>query len=104
MNDSTVKAGSVIAEIIGEKRDAIIALAAQHNVYNVRVFGSAARGELRADSDIDFLVSGLENAPWGGGSLLVALEKLLDRRVDLVSEEDLHPLIRPYVLKEARQL
>jgi predicted nucleotidyltransferase len=104
MDDSTVKSGLDVAEIIGDKRDEILALAAQHNVYNVRVFGSAARGEARPDSDIDFLVSGLENAPWGGGSLLVALEKLLGRRVDLVSEDDLHPLIRPYVLKEAQPL
>ena len=104
MDDSSVTAHLGIADFIRDKRDEIIALAAQHNVYNVRVFGSAARDELRADSDVDFLVSGLENAPWGGGSLLVALEKLLNRRVDLVSEEDLHPLMRPYVLKEARPL
>ena len=104
MDDSATKVGLHIADLIGDKRDEILALAAQHNVYNVRVFGSAVRGEAGPDSDIDFLVSGLENAPWGGGSLLVALENLLGRRVDIVSEDDLHPMIRPYVLKEAQLL
>ncbi len=104
MDDTTVKSGLGVADIIGEKRDQILRLAAQHNTYNVRVFGSVARGEARPDSDVDFLLSGLENAPWGGGSLLVALEQLLGRRVDVVSEEDLHPLIRPYVLQEAQPL
>jgi predicted nucleotidyltransferase len=104
MNNVSLKSGLGIAEIIGDRRDEILALAASHNTYNVRIFGSVARGDARPDSDIDFLVNGLENAPWGGGSLLVALEKLLGRHVDVVSEEDLHPLIRPHVLREAQPL
>lgn len=95
------KSGLGIDAIIGDKRDRILALAERNGVSNVRVFGSVARGEASADSDIDFLVDGLENAPWGGGRLLVDLETLLGRRVDLVSEGDLHRLIRDDVVNEA---
>lgn len=87
--------------IIGDKREQVLKLARQNGVYNVRVFGSAARGEAGPDSDLDLLVDGLENAPWGGGRLLVDLETLLGRRVDLVSEEDLHQLIRQKIIAEA---
>jgi predicted nucleotidyltransferase len=90
-----------ITEIISDKRSEIIELAEQHGVYNVRVFGSVARGEARADSDVDLLVDGLENASWGGGRLLMDLQELLGRQVDLVSEGDLHQRIRDKVIKEA---
>ena len=101
MADNT---GLGIAEIISDKRSAMLELAAQHGVYNVRVFGSVARGEAQADSDIDLLVDGLENAAWGGGRLLMDLQALLGRRVDLVSEGDLHQRIRERVIKEAVML
>ena len=95
----TVQVG--ITDVIGGKRAQVLALAQQHGVYNVRVFGSVARGEAAPDSDIDLLVDGLENAVWGGGRLLMELQTLLGRQVDLVSEGDLHPLMRDRVLKEA---
>ena len=83
------------------KRDEILRLAGQYGVHNVRVFGSVARDESVATSDVDFLVDGLENAPWGGGRLLIELEQLLGCHVDLVSLEDLHESIRERVLNEA---
>ncbi len=90
-----------VADVIGNNREAVLRLAQQHGVSNVHVFGSVARGEATPDSDIDFLVDGLENAAWGGGRLLIELEHLLHRRVDLVSVGDLHRLIRDRVLSEA---
>lgn len=95
------KTGAGIEEILGGKREQILQLAEKHGVYNVRVFGSVARGEATAESDVDFLVDGLENAAWGGGRLLMELQALLGRQVDLVSEKDLHRLMRDGVLKEA---
>lgn len=100
----TTKTGLGIQEIIGDKREQTLQLAHQHGVYNVRVFGSVAHGEATLDSDIDFLVDGLENAAWGGGRLLMELQALLGRQVDLVSESDLHRLIRDGVFKEAVML
>ncbi|HVU10893.1 MAG TPA: nucleotidyltransferase family protein [Phototrophicaceae bacterium] len=95
------KGSAGIADVIGEKREQVLELARRQGVYNVRVFGSVARGEAAADSDVDLLVDGLENASWGGGRLLMELQELLGRHVDLISEGDLHPLIRDHVCKEA---
>ena len=95
------KHGLGISEIIGSKRERILELAGKQGVYNIRVFGSVARGEATQESDVDFLVDGLENATWGGGRLLMDLQDLLGRPVDLVSEGDLHRLMRDEVTKEA---
>jgi len=91
-----------IAELLREKREEILALAAKHGARTVRVFGSAARGEMTQDSDIDLLVEMEE-----GRSLLdhVALwqdlEDLLGCEVDVVSEGGLHWYIRERVLEDA---
>lgn len=95
------KTGLGIPEIIGSKREQVLALTNAQGVYNVRVFGSVARREATPESDVDFLVDGLENAAWGGGRLLMELQALLGRNVDLVSEGDLHRLMREAVVKEA---
>ena len=94
----------MIDDLINEKREDILRLTDKYGVYNVRIFGSAARGEMRPDSDIDFLVDGLERCAWGGGRLIIELQELLGRPVDLVSEQDLHRLIRARVLREAISL
>ncbi|MCK6577556.1 MAG: nucleotidyltransferase family protein [Anaerolineae bacterium] len=94
-----------IAEIIGDKRDAVLKLAEQYGATNVRVFGSVARGEAREDSDVDFLVE------FRAGSSLfevvglwVRLKELLGREVDLSTERTLKEFIRPRALREARPL
>jgi predicted nucleotidyltransferase len=80
----------------------IAEIARRYGAGNVRVFGSAARGEDRADSDIDILVS-LEP----GRTLLdlVGLEqdltKLIDRKIDVVVEGGISPYIEPQILSEA---
>ena len=83
-------------------RGQILAIAARHGAGNVRVFGSVARGEADAASDIDFLVdfepgrSLLDLA-----ALLVDLEDLLGHPVDVVTEPGLKARIRQRVLAEA---
>jgi predicted nucleotidyltransferase len=54
-----------VNELLKEKREAILQIAAKHGARNVRVFGSVARGEADEQSEVDFLV---EMAP--GRSLL----------------------------------
>ena len=80
-------------------------LCRQYHVRELSVFGSAARGEMRLDSDIDLLVEFLPDAHVDlvdHAGLMLDLEQLLGRRVDLVSKRGLKPLIRDSVLEEAR--
>ncbi len=89
-------------ELIQEKREEILALAAKHGARNVRIFGSVARGEADAVSDLDVLVD-LEpgRSLFDLGGLLADLRDLLEREVDVVTEKGLRPRIKERVLKEA---
>lgn len=97
----TTRTGLGIDEIIGDRREQVLELARRHGVTNVRVFGSVAQHAATPESDVDLLVDGLEHTAWGGGRLLIELEALLQRPVDLVSEADLHDLIRDRIVEEA---
>jgi predicted nucleotidyltransferase len=90
------------AELIRAKRDEILRIAAQHGAHNIRVFGSVARGEARADSDVDFLIdAGPVTSSWFPASLIVDLQDLLGRPIEVVTEKGLNPLIKDRVLQEA---
>jgi hypothetical protein len=91
-----------VKELGADKRAAILAIAAKHGVTSIRVFGSFARGEARPDSDLDLLIeAGPQTPPWFPGGLLFDLEAEIGRRVDVVEESSLNPLIRDRVLREA---
>ncbi len=76
-----------IAEIIGDKRDAILRLADQYGASNVRVFGSVARGEARPDSDVDLLVSfPPDRSIFVLVGLWLDLKDLMGRNVSLVAD------------------
>ena len=80
-------------------------LCRRYQVRELSLFGSAARGEMRPESDIDLLVEFLPKAEIGlveHAGLMLDLERLLGRKVDLVSKNALKPRIRPYVLADAR--
>jgi uncharacterized protein len=98
--------GLSIQELLKQQRSQIIALAEKHGASNVRVFGSVARGEATEDSDIDFLVDyDLEKiTPWFPGGLLLDLEQLLNRKVDIVTVDMLKERIRDRILLEAVRL
>lgn len=91
--------------LIEEHRAEILTLAARHGVRDVRIFGSMARDDADDASDVDLLVSlppGRTGLALGG--LLMDVQKLLRRRVDVVTERGLHPALRDRVLKEAQPL
>lgn len=91
-----------VEELLKAHREEILQIAAKHGAYNVRVFGSVARGEASENSDIDFLIDVGENhSRWFPGGLLADLEDLLGCKVDIVTEKGLHLLIRERVLQEA---
>ena len=76
-----------IEALLQEKRAEILRLAAQHGASNVRVFGSVARREADAESDVDFLVTlQPERSLLDLGALLMDLQDLLGREVDVVTE------------------
>ena len=89
-------------EILKDKREAILHLAAQYGVERMRIFGSMARGQATSKSDIDFLVAFKR-----GRTLLDLigfkqdLEKLIGRKVDVVSEGGVSPYLRSRIFSEA---
>ncbi|HEY6323185.1 MAG TPA: nucleotidyltransferase family protein [Thermoanaerobaculia bacterium] len=93
------------SRLLEEHREKILELAARHGASNVRVFGSLTRGEGTPASDLDLLVT-ME----GERSLLdligfkQAVEDLLHRSVDVVTETALSSYIRDLVLAEATPL
>jgi len=90
------------AELLRAHRDAIIAAAARHGARSIRVFGSAARGELTESSDVDFLVEmGDASTLFDRAALIVELRAMLGRDIDVVTEKALKPRIRARVLSEA---
>jgi predicted nucleotidyltransferase len=91
-----------INELLKEKREEILRIAAKHGARNIRVFGSVARAEADEKSDIDFLVemeAGRSLLDMGG--LLMDLRQLLGREVDIVTEQGLKKRIRDRVLRQA---
>jgi len=74
----------------------------KNHIIRLSLFGSVLRDDFQMESDIDFLVemesgrSLLDHA-----ALILDLEALLGRKVDIASDRGLQPRVRERVLKEA---
>ena len=96
----------MLLETLHAKRQAIAAAGREFGARRIRVFGSVARGEESADSDVDFLV----DFPRGYDlftqrmPLAERLAEITGRNVDLVPEHELNRHLRPYVFAEAVDL
>lgn len=89
-------------EQLQHKRDQILEVTQKHGVASIRVFGSVARREDSPESDIDLLVvTGPNTTSWFPAGLILDLEALLARRVEVVTERGLSPYLRDRVLGEA---
>ena len=91
-----------INKLLIEKRGEILNIAARHGAGNLQVFGSVARGDFDAGSDLGILVdmepgrSLLDHA-----GLIIELEKLLGCKVDVATRRGLKERFRDRILKEA---
>ena len=91
--------------LIESHRAEIRALADRHGFDDVRVFGSMARGDADEGSDVDLLVTlPKDQSGLALGALLMDVQDLLGRRVDVVTERSLHPNLRHRILEEAQVL
>ena len=94
-----------IETLLEEKRQEILRICAKHGARNVRVFGSTVRGEAHRDSDLDLLVEfEPQRSLLDQAALVFELEKLLGRKVDVVSEQGIYWLLRRRILNEAQVL
>lgn len=90
---------------IRAKREVIMTLATRYRISQVRVFGSVARGQEDAASDIDLLVSFVPGA--SAFDLLdftAAIGAILPRQVDVISDRGIHWYLRDRILSEAQAL
>ena len=89
-------------ELLKARREEILRIADKYGAYNLRIFGSVARGEAGTDSDIDILVElEPERSILDLGGLLYDLQQLLGVEVDVVTVNGLRSRIRERVLREA---
>jgi uncharacterized protein len=91
-----------LRRLLHDRRAEILAIARRHGAYDVRLFGSIARGDADETSDVDLLVTfEMERSLLDQVGLQQDLEDLLGVKVDVVSRGGLSPYIRDAVLREA---
>lgn len=94
-----------MSDLIYEHKQEITKICQESGIRSLAVFGSQARREARADSDVDFLVEFIVTP--GLIEFIRTkqqLEKILNRKVDLVTKNALSKYITPYVLKDIQQI
>ncbi len=87
-----------ILEILKKQRE----LLRRYRVKKIGLFGSFARNESNNESDIDLLVDFEVKSLDNFIDLAFELEKIFDRKVDLLTEKGISPYILPYVQNEVR--
>ena len=93
------------SEALVAQRERILAIAAARGASNLRVFGSVAKGVDKEGSDVDLLVDirpGISLFQYVG--LQLDIQEALGVKVDLCTEEELHPRLKARILAEARPL
>lgn len=91
-----------LVEELRRRRAEIVGVASRHGAANVAVFGSVARGEETAESDVDLLIDVVgPTSAWFPGGLVAEREEMLGRRVQVVTRRSLHAGIREAVMGEA---
>jgi predicted nucleotidyltransferase len=76
----------------------------EYAVKNVGLFGSFADGTYTDDSDIDIMIEFERPVGWKFFSLEKYLEKMLERKIDLVTSNTLKEPIKPFVLSQIQYI
>lgn len=92
--------------LITAHKQELQSLARQYGVGGLFVFGSMARGDAHAQSDVDLLVDNTSAQLTGFelGALQMDAQDILGRKVDLLTPNALHPLMRDRIFQEAIRL
>jgi len=94
-----------IGDTVRQQREEIVRIAARHGASQVRLIGSVARGESRPESDVYLLVTWKEGTSLlDQAALMLELEDLLGRKVDIASDGWVKPSIRESVYRDATPL
>ncbi len=89
-------------KLITRNREAIIKIAQRNNAVNIRVFGSMVRGDAESDSDVDLLADlDINTSLLDRIAITQEIEDLLGRKIDLVTPDKLHRVIKDRVMKES---
>ena len=101
MNTKTDDKAQIFKRILSEQAQLLF-----FGVKNIGLFGSFVRGDQTPDSDIDILIEFTPEKHTFDNFMDVAflLEKILERKVDLVTPEALSPHIGPHILKEVERV
>ena len=92
-------------DLLKEHQSEIDAICVENNISYLGVFGSYARGDNTENSDIDLLVR--FSKPVSFFTMMDVEDKFsttLHKKIDLLTEEDISPLIKPYVDKDVTAL
>jgi uncharacterized protein len=90
---------------IRAKKPQLMEAAARYGVSNIRVFGSVARGEECAHSDVDFLVHLAEGRDYLDlGGFQYRSSEIVGRHTDVVLDHCLNKYLAPHILRDAMPL
>ena len=78
----------------------IVSILKRNDVVKAGIFGSYARGEAKKRSDIDILIRPPRGIGFGFAGIELELEKKLNKKVDLLTYNSIHPLLKERILKE----
>lgn len=86
---------------LNEVKEKILPILKEAGVLKSSIFGSAARGEDRPDSDVDILVELPEGkSMFDLVDLEQRLESILGKKVDIVTYRSVHHLLRDSIFRE----
>ena len=90
-----------MTESVKQLREQLLPVLKRHGVIRAGLFGSAARGEARAGSDIDVVVEFEKGRSlFDQSGLRLDLVEILGRAADVVTYGSLHPRLRERILRE----